>query len=111
MKSFTQYIAELAPGEKDFSRARSRETTSRHTTPDARKKAYTGLFSKVAGKSPTSSQVKASGADKGGADYDQKNRDLRRKLDLTKKLNKGYENMRKGKKNPKPYPYGSSVDK
>ena len=100
MKSFSQYE------EKDWSRARKRETASRHKSSDARKKAYTGLFRKVSGRTPTPGEVKDSGADKGGSDYDQKNRELRRKLHLTKKLNKGYENMHKGKKNPKPYPYG-----
>ena len=100
MKSFSQHE------ENDWSRARKRETASRHKSSDARKKAYTGLFRKVSGRTPTPGEVKASGADKGGSDYDQKNRELRRKLELTKKLNKGYENMRKGKKNPKPYPYG-----
>ena len=104
MKSFSQYE------EKDWSRARKRETASRHKSSDARKKAYTGLFRKVSGRTPTPGEVKASGANKGGSDYDQKNRELRRKLELTKKLNKGYENMRKGKKNPKPYPYGEEID-
>ena len=104
MKSFSQHE------EKDWSRARKRETASRHKSSDARKKAYTGLFRKVSGRTPTPGEVKDSGADKGGSDYDQKNRELRRKLHLTKKLNKGYENMRKGKKNPKPYPYGEEID-
>ena len=104
MKSFSQHE------EKDWSRARKRETASRHKSSDARKKAYTGLFRKVSGRTPSPGEVKASGANKGGSDYDQKNRELRRKLELTKKLNKGYENMRKGKKNPKPYPYGEEID-
>jgi len=97
MKSFTQHITELNPGEKEFSRARSRETSSRHKTPETREKAFVGLFRRVTGKSPTPSQIRNSGAKEGGAKYDETNRELRRKLILTKKINKGYENVAKRK--------------
>jgi len=110
MKSFIQHITELNPGEKEFSRARSRETSSRHKTPETREKAFVGLFRRVTGKSPTPSQIRNSGAKEGGAKYDETNRELRRKLILTKKINKGYENVRKGKKNPNPYPYAKLAD-
>ena len=111
MKTFRELINELNPGEMEFSRARRRETSSRHKTSETREKAFVGLFRRVTGKSPTPSQIRNSGAKEGGAKYDETNRELRRKLILTKKINKGYENMRRGKKNPEPYPYGKMADR
>ena len=111
MKTYKELINELNPGEKEFSRARRRETSSRHKTPETREKAFVGLFRRVTGKSPTPSQIRNSGAKEGGSKYDETNRELRRKLILTKKINKGYENMRRGKKNPEPYPYGKMTDR